>query len=140
MSSINEFGGINREKLELFLKEGNMEKTELSQLVEGNRICYINDKGLFRYGGIIIKDETNFFVIRCFNKITFTLQKNTMDEVFIKVDKPIKFKPLGKITNNPLIIDGVILKYFSKKSTLDKFLLTKKYQKLINGAKWEFIN
>lgn len=140
MSSINEFGGINREKLELFLKEGNMEKTELSKVVEGNRICYINDRGLFRYGGVVITNETNFFVIRCFNTTKFTVQKNTIDEIFIKVDKPIKFKPLGKITNNPLIINGVILKYFSKKSTLDKFLLTDKYKKLINGAKWEFIN
>lgn len=148
-NSINEFGEINRDMLDLFLKERDMTKVDdLDQIQRNQRISYINDRGLFRSGGIVITNDTDFFVVRCFNGMMFSLQKNTIEEAFVgklrklkkkeKTEHIIKFKPLGEVTKNPLIINDQVLKYFDKKSRLDKFLLTKKYKKLVEGAKWEF--
>lgn len=58
-----------------------------------------------------------------------------------KKEKPpsiIWFNPIGEVTKFPLIIDGVLLKYFDKKSRYDAFLQTEKYRKLMTGAKWDF--
>lgn len=144
---INEFGGINNVALDSFLKERDMVKSDiLDDIQRGQRISYINNKGLFRSGGIVVSNDSDFLVIRCFNGMIFTIKKDTIEAVFKgkvrekkkKSEYSIKFKPLGEVTNYPLIINGETLKYFDKKSRLDKFMTTEKYKKLISGVKWEF--
>ena len=107
------------------------------------------EKGTFRSGGFIIgmKDNDRKYILyKAYNGSIFPVQIKDLDEIYIKDPEKeiIKVTRPTKVTNYPVFIRvnniPTIIYYGNGEADRQKFMDGNKYNKILNGIRWTFVD
>lgn len=116
-------------------------KEELENFPKGSVVSYITKEGKYRSGGFLTSIQPDYFTLHGgtkFAPVSFCVQFSNVKEMYVgKVDRSRKITKIvpvpitQEITNYPVFVGDIVVKYEKDKWKQNRFMQSKKYKAMV---------
>jgi hypothetical protein len=128
-------------RIEIMVENGRKEiktKKQLEKYPIGSLISYMNNEGIFRYGGFITKFADDYFIyilpdFKTRYRARYShIQKMWVGNVYSTKQDIVSIIPTDRpLTNFPVTVNDIIIYYAKKTIDAKRFMNTDKYKKIV---------